>query len=404
MFNGSSGELAAYDGTNFARNSDVVFVTPNMRLNYLGFLDVSAYGDERFKNSGNLGLTDMVLSLKWVRNNIAAFGGDPGNVTIVGQSGGCGKVTSLACLPAADGLFDKVVMISGPYLTFTKEHQLGEAAKLVKYLGLTDDDDVIGILKAMSYDELFAACKGAGVFEVAQIDGDYFPSAWFDPATGKMNEYAAKRTYMISSTFSELKTNGRRFVLDERYNSPIDMSYYRPNMTNEWKEQVIADTFGDKAEAVKEAFMKAFPYHEVFDSVLYTNRVPITWDADLNPGSLHCTRACADNGVTVYNDLVAYNVPFMGGLSLWHTGDIAFWFNSLDRIEYQIKGDEETAQYVADSLSSALASFAANGDPSTPDLKWDPYTLEHPNSMVFDRQCYQGEAFDKEVLDLIYGN
>lgn len=393
LSNGSSGELAVYDGANFAATTDAVFVSVNMRLNYLGFLDVSAYGDETYKNSGNLGLTDMVLSLQWVQDNISTFGGDPENVTIYGQSGGGTKVTSLASLPSAEGLFNRVAIVSGGYTTNTQDAQKEETAKLVEYLGLTEEDDVIGTLKAMTYEELFDACQAAEVSVGAQIDGDYFPAPWYDPETGEMNEYAKEREYLISSAFSEMITSGQHLLLDERYHGEIDMNYYRPDMTEEWKETMLADAFGDKKEAVLEAFSEAFPQHDTIDALWYTNR----------SSSLEKSLACADNGVTVYNCVIAYNVPFMGGVTMWHSGDIGFWFNSMDRIEYQIKGDEENAHKVAEAMSSALATFAATGNPSTDELEWSPYTEETPVTMVFDSESYQKENLDTELLDLIYG-
>lgn len=109
---GSSIEQIAYDGENLSKFGDVVVVTVNHRLNILGYLDLSPYG-EKYWNSGNVGNADLVASLQWVHDNIARFGGDPENVTIFGQSGGGGKVTSLMQTPAADGLFHKAIIMSG---------------------------------------------------------------------------------------------------------------------------------------------------------------------------------------------------------------------------------------------------------------------------------------------------
>ena len=109
---GSGQELISYDGAALARNHKVVAVTLNHRLNCLGFLDLSAYG-ARYASSGNVGMLDIVKALEWVRDNIAAFGGDPGNVTIFGQSGGGGKVCTLMAMPSAKGLFSKAIVQSG---------------------------------------------------------------------------------------------------------------------------------------------------------------------------------------------------------------------------------------------------------------------------------------------------
>ncbi len=106
---GSGQELRSYDGENLARRGDVVVVSLNHRLNVLGYLDLSGYGDQ-YAASGNLGMLDIVAALEWVRDNIENFGGDPGSVTIFGQSGGGGKVSALMAMPAAKGLFHRAIV------------------------------------------------------------------------------------------------------------------------------------------------------------------------------------------------------------------------------------------------------------------------------------------------------
>ncbi|HBY71786.1 MAG TPA: carboxylesterase/lipase family protein, partial [Lachnospiraceae bacterium] len=109
---GSAIEQEAYDGFSMCDNGDVVVVTVNHRLNILGFLDLSPFG-EKYRNSGNAGLADLVAALKWIQENITEFGGDPDNVTLFGQSGGGMKVTGLMQIPEADGLFHKGIIMSG---------------------------------------------------------------------------------------------------------------------------------------------------------------------------------------------------------------------------------------------------------------------------------------------------
>ena len=109
---GSSIEMVAYDGVNLVEYGDVVVVTVNHRLNIFGYFDLSSY-DEKYWNSGNAGNADLVASLQWVHDNIEAFGGDPDNVTIFGQSGGGGKVINMYMTPAADKLFARGIMMSG---------------------------------------------------------------------------------------------------------------------------------------------------------------------------------------------------------------------------------------------------------------------------------------------------
>jgi len=112
---GSSQELAAYDGERLSRRGYVVMISLNHRLGPLGFLDLSAYG-EAYESSAHIGMLDIVMALEWVRENISNFGGDPGNVTIFGQSGGGGKVGALMAMPAAEGLFHRAIVQSGSFL------------------------------------------------------------------------------------------------------------------------------------------------------------------------------------------------------------------------------------------------------------------------------------------------
>jgi len=110
---GNAIEQDGYNGENFARFGDVVFCSINHRLGPLGFCNLAGVGGDKFAASGNVGMLDIVAALEWVRDNIANFGGDPGNVTIMGQSGGGAKVCILTSMPCAKGLFHKAVVLSG---------------------------------------------------------------------------------------------------------------------------------------------------------------------------------------------------------------------------------------------------------------------------------------------------
>src|ERR1700722_2028706 len=116
-----SGGSPGYDGRRLARRGDVVVVTVNHRLGYLGFLHLAELGGEAYADSGNAGTLDMIASLRWVHDNIAAFGGDPGNVTIFGESGGGLNVYSLLVSPKAKGLFHRAIVESGGLTHSTPE-------------------------------------------------------------------------------------------------------------------------------------------------------------------------------------------------------------------------------------------------------------------------------------------
>ena len=168
---GSSQEQAGYDGTNLARNHGVVVVSLNHRLNALGYLDLSAYG-AKYAQSGNVGMLDIVKALEWVRDNIASFGGDPSNVTIFGQSGGGGKVSTLMAMPSAKGLFHKAIVQSGSITNLMDpKYSRRIGAATVANLGISPAK--VDEMASVPYETLLAAYRKAvqQVTEEARQDG-----------------------------------------------------------------------------------------------------------------------------------------------------------------------------------------------------------------------------------------
>jgi len=156
---GSSQEHAGYDGTNLARDHGVVVVSLNHRLNALGFLDLSGYG-AKYAHSGNVGMLDIVKALEWVKKNIANFGGDPANVTIFGQSGGGGKVSTLMAMPAAKGLFHKAIVQSGSITNLmSPKYSRRIGAATVANLGISPAK--IDEIASVPYENLYAAYRKA---------------------------------------------------------------------------------------------------------------------------------------------------------------------------------------------------------------------------------------------------
>ena len=166
---GSSIEQTAYDGENLSRTGNTVVVSINHRLNILGYFDLSDFGDE-YANSGNAGGEDIIAALRWIRENIAAFGGDPENVTVFGQSGGGAKVTTLLQSPAADGLFAKGVVMSGvigPVLADAEGTGKELAEAVMKELGIRsvkelEQADYAAFARA--YRKVRPALKAAGKY------------------------------------------------------------------------------------------------------------------------------------------------------------------------------------------------------------------------------------------------
>jgi para-nitrobenzyl esterase len=211
---GPSGSSQWYDGTNLARKGDVVVVTINHRLNVFGFLHLDELGGGgAFASSGSAGMLDIVAALKWVRDNIAAFGGDPGNVTIFGESGGGAKVSALMAMPAAAGLFHKAIMQSGPAVKMaSREDATATAKNVLDELGL--DKSRLGELRRIPAERLnqaqdavvrkisiltFANRRRMGFNSV--VDGINLPAGPFEPAAP---EIPASIPLMIGTNKDEM--------------------------------------------------------------------------------------------------------------------------------------------------------------------------------------------------------
>src|SRR3989442_6448312 len=178
-FSGGSGNWLLYDGTNLARKEDVVVVGVNHRLNLFGFLYLADLGGEKWANSSNVGMQDIVAALGWIKENISAFGGDPGNVTIFGQSGGGGKVSTLMAMPAAKGLFHRAVVQSGALLrlvSFEESARFGYAFLAELNLSKAGIDKI----QTMPLDALYAASRSAA----AKLGGDGRAAGGRGPAFG----------------------------------------------------------------------------------------------------------------------------------------------------------------------------------------------------------------------------
>ena len=203
---GSAVEMVAYDGDKLSEFGDVVVVTVNHRLNILGYFDLSEYG-EKYANSGNLGQADLVEALRWVHENIAAFGGDPDNVTIFGQSGGGGKVNAMLNTPAAKGLFHKGILMSGvggrrPAAPKTSKKPLVEA--LLKELGETD----VSALETVPFEKLRMAYRAVSPGLQAQgVMGWWAPTPndWYlgDPSVHGWCEETKEVPLIIGTVFGE---------------------------------------------------------------------------------------------------------------------------------------------------------------------------------------------------------
>ena len=377
--NGNGIEHDGYNGENLARLGDAVFCSINHRLGPFGYCNLARVGGERFAASGNVGMLDIVLALEWVRDNIANFGGDPGNVTIMGQSGGGAKVCTLTAMPSAKGLFHKAVVESGASLRMG-EKALSEklGAYALSEAGLAAGE--IDKLQAMPWrDYLAAATKASQKLnqELASggglrrgfnpvVDGVILPQ---DPYYPEAAPTAAAVPMIICSTLDE--------------HSPSWMDSTLENVT---LEQVVEKVrlragfgpgFGDKAKDVVDAYAKGFPGKKPVEiwSLVSSNRQSAVALAD----------AKSKQPAPVYMSWFGWKPPlFDNRLRAFHCIDICFWFHNTD-VMLTHTGGGARPRKLATRMARSLLQFMRTADPNGGGLPhWPKYTTAKGETMILD--------------------
>ena len=387
--NGASMESYAYDGRSLSEFGDVVVVSMNHRLNILGTLDLAAYGSE-YANSRYTGTEDLVAALRWVRDNIEAFGGDPNNVMIFGQSGGGGKVVSMMHAPAANGLFHRVAAQSGGNNSYRTsdpaemiKRQQAIAAHTLRNLNLTGSQ--IARLKEVPYYELIEA--GTAALESAAKEVGVPRLGWSVIADDKyimreFTDYANGVPLMAGAVFSEF--GGTLQTGDQK---------------NAWSaqevDQRLTTKFGSEKNDIVNEFRQAFPHMKVQDALYYAG--------SSRPGVKNLLGRKLEKGTTpVYNYLFTWEYPINGGITAFHCAEIAFCFHALDVPQITLAtGGGPEAMALQDKVSQAWINFAKTGNPSQPGLEWKPYTQADPQAMVFDSTSRSYALRDDKLVDLL---
>ena len=345
---GSALEQVAYEGDALAAFGDVCVVTVNHRLNILGFFDLSAYGAE-YENSGNAGMADIVASLRWIHDNIAAFGGDPGNVTVFGQSGGGGKVCTLLQCPDAEGLFHRAIMMSGG-----AGHMSGGAATdpreiADKMLSFLETDD-IHVLEKISYRLLTRAYNKACIACEKMLSWGPKANGWYlgHPTEVGFSDYAKKVPTIVSSVISE-------FSAMRNANNPEEV-------------------FGEHLPEVIAAAEAAYP-GKAITPLQINNRASII--------NFMRKRAESDPETPGYCYELSLIFSVNGGTPAWHCSDIPFVFHNAARVACCNMG--EATDRLEAEMAGALVAFARTGDPNHPAMpEWKPFTTDCHATMLFD--------------------
>jgi para-nitrobenzyl esterase len=394
---GSSYELPSHEGAQMARHHDVVQISVNHRLNVLGFFDLSEIGGPDYADSVNLGMMDLVVALRWVRDNVANFGGDPGNVMIYGQSGGGSKVTTLMGMPSAVGLFHRASVQSGGGGNLpTSDQSKALARQVMIELGLQPND--IASLQKMDWAKLNAAGNAAVAKVNPPMQGPMGPGAPAGtPPRAGFGPTMDGRMINVRS-FTEVAPEVSKNVPMLMGSVSEEGNHMLTNPTEEEWRATLTKTYGAaKANALADAMKKAHPEKSIRTLSYAVNGV-----SGRNHVQSMSKLRCDQKGAPVYQYYFTWQSPMLEGPGAWHTAELAFCFDNTKRCE-QGTGDTPEAQALAKKMATAWANFARTGNPSQPGLTWEPTDPVRCQTMVFDNHCRMEDDPEGESRKILLG-
>jgi para-nitrobenzyl esterase len=386
---GSSQEHRSYDGERLSRRGDVVVVSLNHRLGPLGYLNLTAYG-EQYASSAHLGMLDIIAALEWVRDNIANFGGDPGNVTIFGQSGGGGKVGNLMAMPTAQGLFHRAIVQSGSFLrAVTPDRSAILTQAMLDELNLSPSQ--VDQLQTVPLQKMIAAGDAALLkthppvplvwSHVADqlgwgpvMDGKLLPGHPFDPAAPAIS---ARVPMLIGTTLNE-------------FNTSLNHPEYEA-MTEAEVEKRLGNMYGNDPERIAQVFRASHPGAKPFDIC------SLAMTAQVRQGAVIQAMRKTAQGTPAYLYWFTWKTPVLDGRPRSiHCCELPFCFDNTDRSE-NLTGGGPAPRELAANVSEAWIQFARSGNPNHHGLPhWPAFSAETCPTMIFDTQCRMQNNPDKE--------
>jgi para-nitrobenzyl esterase len=360
-----SGAVTLYDGHPLAKFGDVVVVTLNHRLGCLGYLSMVDLGaPQEFAQAGAAGMLDCVLALEWVRDNIANFGGDPGNVMIFGQSGGGAKVSHLLAMPSARGLFHKAAIQSGSMLrAVTREAAARATEQLLTRIGFTKKR--VTDLQQVPVEMLISAQaileESPDVEFAPSLDGSAIVRHAFDPDAPAIS---ADVPVIVSTTLDDASNWSTDFDLDDA------------ELRNE-----VTKLAPDRSDAVLAAYRRAFPRASPF---LLLGKM-VTDRGDRRRAYTLADRKAALHRASVYMYSVEFPSPAYGGrVGAVHVTDVPLVFHNIDG--QLITGTGPDSRRMADQMAGAWVAFAKSGNPNHAGIPdWPTYTPDKRQTMIFNR-------------------
>lgn len=354
-----SGVEPPFDGTRLARRGDAVIVTVNHRLNLFAYLYLAALLGAEYADSGNAGALDIVAALQWVKENVASFGGDPGNVTLFGWSSGGADVCQLLAMPAADGLFHKAIVQSGAQLTLRTREEAARAAE--QTLGR------LGLNRARARDILdlsMEAVLAGGGGGAPTVDGRSVPRQLWEPDAPPT---ARDVPILVGGTDSELSLVASEAVFDA---------------DNRGMTERLERVLGDLAGSVLAGYQAGYP--DATPGQLLILIATGLWTTKRT--TQLAERKAAQGGAPVYSYRWRWRPPFDDGKYLSpHGVDLPFVWDNVETARQRV-GRGSDQQRLADAMSDRWLAFARDGDPNARDLvRWQPYSLARRATLVIDR-------------------
>ncbi|HSP66300.1 MAG TPA: carboxylesterase/lipase family protein [Bryobacteraceae bacterium] len=365
-FTSGNGSYTIYDGANLARKRDVVSVTINHRLNSFGFLHLPEIGGAKFAQASNAGMLDAIAALQWVHDNIANFGGDPNNVTIFGQSGGAGKVSTLLAMPGAKGLFHRAIIQSGSNLKGVPADDATKSARaLMAKLNVKTAED----LQKVPMDQLIAATTATQGLRLAPVlDGHTLPR---DPFSPDAPAISADVPLLIGSTETEVT------FFPGTGMDPIDDAALLARV----KTAARADDA--QAKHLIDLYRKGRPGVSNIDVALIVES-----DTRVRTGIATVAELKAAKPAPVYLYYFTWRSPVRDGkLKAFHTLEIPFVTENVDN-GTSMTGTGQDRYALQDKMSAAWAAFARTGNPNHKGLpNWPKFNPAQRATMIFNNEC-----------------
>ena len=381
-FSTLSGSSPLYNGVNLCQRGDVVVVSLNHRLNIFGFMHLGDHFGDDFEQSGNVGMLDIVHALKWIRDHIGRFGGDSGNITIFGESGGGRKVSTLLGMPDAQGLFHRAIIQSGPGMTLQPRDRAHEmAAAAMRELDLDRGDarrlqelPAEQLLQAFSRvtGRLDSDARFKGIQEqrgfVPTVGIDSLPQYSFNPVASPLS---ASVPILIGSNKHEYAYFGGRDPVVQRNELSMDDLKDRVEM--------IA---GNAADRVLDVYQRTYPGESPsWLWILMTSDRTYRFDSI----TMAQRRALADGHAPAWMYFFEWETP-ASDMRAHHALEIGFVFRNTSRVPGMSGGGREAAA-LSRRMSDSWISFARNGNPNVTALPdWPQYDIDRRATMVFDNE------------------